>query len=208
MARFKNIFELTGSVGNLVFYKYKGKNCVRAKPVRISKTISSAQAMNQKKFAKATGFVKALTPLINTTIQPYKQMSASNRLVSHVMKQAFFGNYPDIKIDYSLIPVSYGYLQPAFEEQVTCNTGNLIFTWNDDIFLHNASVNDKVILAAYCEDLNQCFYSTNSTIRRTGIATLSVKPFKDREVHTWIGFMSDDGKLTSKSSYTGSLYVT
>lgn len=208
MARLHNIFNFTGSVGNFIFYNYKGKPCVRRKPVYKNKTVSPAQAINRKKFLKATEFVRSLTPLINTTIQPYKLLSASNQLVSLIMKKAIFGNYPDIKIDYSLVPVSNGNLQPAYGVQVACNTGNLIFTWKNDVHHHNTSENDKVVLVAYCEDLNQCIYNTDTTIRRTGIATLSVQPFKDREVHTWIAFMSETGKLTSKSTYTGPLLVT
>lgn len=208
MARCNNIFDFTGSIGNLVFYRYRGKLCVRTKPVRKNKIVSPAQAINQKRFLKATEFVRSLTPLINTTIKPFKRMSASNFLVSHVLKNSIFGHYPDFKIDYSLIPVSDGILQRAFEANVTCNTGNLIFTWNNDIRLNNTRENDKVILVAYCENLNQCIYSTNTTIRRTGIATLSVQSFNDREVHTWIAFRSEDGKLTSKSTYTGALLVT
>ena len=208
MARYNNIFDFTGSIGNLVFYRYRGKQCVRTKPVHKNKTVSPAQAINQKKFLKASEFVRSLAPLINTTIKPFKRMSASNFLVSHVMKNAIFGYYPDFKIDYSLIPVSEGILQRSLGAKVACNNGNLIFTWNNDIPLNNGSENDKVILVAYCEDLNQCIYSTNTTIRRTGIATLSAQPFKDREVNTWIAFMSENGKLTSKSTYTGPLLVT
>ena len=28
------------------------------------------------------------------------------------------------------------------------------------------------------------------------------------EVHTWLAFTSDDGKLISRSTYTGALFVT
>jgi hypothetical protein len=208
MARLHNMFEFTGSTSNLVFYNYKGKPCVRTKPVVRNKTVSPVQAINQKKFLKATRFVESLARLINTTIKPFKRMSASNFLVSHVMKNAICEYYPDFKIDYSLVPVSAGILQRAFGAKVIYNTGNLIFTWNENIPLNNGSANDKAILVAYCEDLNECIYSTNTSTRRTGIAALSVQPFKDREVHTWIAFRSEDGKLTSKSTYTGLLFVT
>jgi hypothetical protein len=36
---------------------------------------------------------------------------------------------------------------------------------------------DLYVLVAYCEDLNQRIYSANTTIRRTGIATLSIASF-------------------------------
>jgi hypothetical protein len=208
MAHLNNFFDFTGSIGNLVFYRYRGKLCVRTKPVRKNKTVSPAQAINQNKFLKATQFVRSLIPLINTTIKPFKRMSAANFLISHVIKNSIFGNYPDLKIDYSLIPVSDGILQQAFDAKVACNADNLIFTWNDDIPPNLKIENDTVILAAYCEDLNQCIYSNNTTIRRTGIATLSVHPFNNREVQTWIAFRSEDGKLTSKSTFTGALMVT
>lgn len=42
MARYKNIFDFTGSIGNLVFYRYRGKLCARTKPVHKKKRFSRA----------------------------------------------------------------------------------------------------------------------------------------------------------------------
>jgi len=208
MARQINLFNFTGKLGNVVGYYYKGKYCLRSRPVRKNKTVSLVQLAHQEKFAKAGKFVRSISPLLAFSIPDPKKMTQSNFVMSHTLKNAMYGSYPDFYIDYSLVPVCYGDLQPGYAEQVVCKSENLIFTWNDDIFQNNASPNDKVILAAYCEALNQCFYSTNSTVRQTGIATLAVKAFKGHEVHTWMAFKSEDGKLLSKSTYTGALFVT
>jgi hypothetical protein len=208
MARQINLFNFTGKLGNVVGYSYKGKYCLRSRPVRKSKTVSLVQLIQKEKFAIAGKFVRSLSPLLAYSIPDPKKMTQSNFVMSHTLKNAMYGNYPDFHIDYSQVPVCYGNLQPAQAEQVVCKSGNLIFTWNDDIFQNNASPYDRVILAAYCEDLNQCFYSTNSTVRQTGIAPLAVKPFKNHEVHTWMAFKSEDGKSISRSTYTGALFVT
>jgi hypothetical protein len=60
------------------------------------------------------------------------------------------------------------FIPGVFGAKVACNTGNLIFSWNDDIPLYNGSENDKVIMVAYCEDLNQCIYSTTNWFQTKG----------------------------------------
>lgn len=208
MARLINLFAFTGTVGNVVGFCRNGKYFIRSKPVRRSKRTTPAQMIHRAKFAKVTKLVTSLSPLLTYSIPNPKKMTRSNYVTAHIMKHATYGNYPDIMIDYSQVPVSYGELQQVFLADAVSSAGSLIYTWDKGIYSSEAHSTDKVILIAYCEALNQCIFSTNTTIRSTGIASLSVYPFKGHEVQTWLAFKSEDGKLTSKSTYTGSLFVT
>jgi hypothetical protein len=208
MARLINLFAFTGSIGNMVGFCRNGKYFVRSKPVRRSKKTYPAQIVQQAKFSKAVKMVTSLSPLLNYTIPAQKRMTGPNFVTSHILKHAIFGIYPDIWIDYSRVPVSNGTLQKASSADAVSICGNLIFTWNNLLYDNTARENDKAVLIAYCEELNQSIYSIHSTVRSTGIATLSVNTFKGYEVQTWLAFKSENGKLTSNSTYTGSLFVT
>jgi hypothetical protein len=208
MARLINLFAFTGSLGNVVGYYSRGQYFVRSKPVHRNKKQTLAQVMHREKFSRAIKFVSTLSPLLAITIPAMKKMSESNYVMSHTMKNAMYGSYPDFNINYSRVPVCRGTLQNAWNEQARTVAGNVIFSWKDNYQYHNAQGNDKAILVAYCEELNQCIYSTNNFDRRTGEATLPVAPFRGHLVQTWLAFRSENGKLVSNSTYTGALYVT
>lgn len=207
MAHARNMFDITGSVGNLVYYKRNGKQYVRTKPVKKNKTISPAQALNHKKFKTVNEFAKSLSFLLTATMPSKKDMSASNFFVSHVMKHTTIDN-STVKIDYRQILVSQGRLKPALKGKVTSTAGNVIFKWAGYNCHDTNNWKDKAIMVVYCEDLNRCIYSINCIDRRNGIGYLPVPKFKGHEVHTWLAFISADGKLVSNSIYTGGLFAT
>jgi len=210
MAYLKNLFEFTGKLGNVVGYYYKGKHCVRRLPVRKNEIVSPAQMAHRKRFAVASKFVQCISPLLKHSISEHKRMSKQNIVMSHTMKNAITGNYPNFDINYSKVFISRGMLLNAWSEKARTESGNVLFTWKDNSIHHgcNGKADDKAILVVYCEALNLCIYSLNSINRSAGSATLPVLPFLGHKVETWIGFISANGKLISDSTYTGALYIT
>lgn len=208
MARQINLFAFTGKLGDVVGYHHKGKYYLRRLPVRKNKNLSPAQMAHKQKFAIASKFVRCLSPLLAVSIADHKKMTRSNYILSHTMKQAMHGAYPDFHINYSQVLISHGNLQRAMTESAEILAGNIYFTWRNDSRFGNARDDDKAILVVYCETLNQCIYSFNETCRHTGNALLPVLPFKGHQVQTWMGFISCNGKLRSNSIYTGQMFVT
>ena len=200
-----NLFAFTGTLGNLVGYRYKGKYCLRSRPVRKNQTLSLTQLAQQEKFAIAGKFVRCLSTLFAFTIPDHKKMTKSNFVMSHILQNAMNGMYPDFRIDYSKVFISRGKLRSAWSEKVRTESGNVIFTWENG---SNAKGDDKAILVVYCEALNQCIYSINEFDRSTGTASIPVTKFQGYKVETWIGFASANGKLKSDSTNTGALYIT
>ncbi|WP_205514459.1 DUF6266 family protein [Longitalea arenae] len=208
MARQINVFHFTGKLGNVVGYYYKGKYCLRSAPVRKNKPASIAQMAHQQKFGLAQKFVGSLSALLSLSAVANKKLTYSNFVMSHTVKNAIYGSFPDFYINYSLIPVCHGKLEPVRSEKATTASQNVIFSWENNNYHGNARENDKAVLVVYCEALNQCIFSVNGADRRTCIAALPVAKFHGQHVQTWIAFRSADGKLISDSTYTGALYIT
>jgi hypothetical protein len=204
-----NLFNFTGTLGNVVGYYHKGKYCLRSRPVRRNQHVSLKQLVQQEKFALAGKFVRCLAPVFAHSIPEPKKMTKSNFVMSRTLRYALTGIYPDFRINYSQVPVSRGMLQNAWEGKATAESEKVIFNWGNNNASHgNTSGNDKAILVVYCEALNQCVYSINEIHRSAGIATLPASTFIGHKVETWIGFISANGKLISNSTYTGALFIT
>jgi hypothetical protein len=210
MAHQINLFNFTGTLGNVVGYYYKGKYCLRSRPVRKNKTISPAQAKTRERFSITNKFVRCLSPLLAISIPDNKKMTKSNIVTSHIMRNAIEDAYPGFRINYNKVFVSKGHLGQAWSEKARSESGNVIFTWEDNSkhYRGNAKAGNKAILVVYCETLNQCAYSINVFNRSDGNATIPVLQFLGYKVETWIGFISADGKLISNSTYTGALFIT
>ncbi|AEW01230.1 hypothetical protein A4D02_32910 [Niastella koreensis] len=204
-----NLFNFTGTLGNVVGYYYKGKYCLRSRAVRKNQNVSLKQLIQQEKFGLAGRFVRCLTPVFAQSIPDHKKMTKSNFVMSSILRNAITGTYPDFRIDYSQVQVSRGHLQNEWDGKAIAASEKVIFTWGNNSLCHgNAKGDDKAILVVYCEALNQCVYSMNEINRSAGCAALPVSIFKGHKVETWIGFISANRKLISNSIYTGPLFIT
>ena len=72
----------------------------------------------------------------------------------------------------------------------------------------NSGVNDSVVLVAYNADKKDCVYNDSLGKRMEGYGSLAVPAiWAGDTVHTYIFFISEDGKRNSNSIYTGSVEV-
>lgn len=55
--------------------------------------------------------------------------------------------------------------------------------------------------------MRSAVYTTTGTDRSTGSDSLDVSNFSGKRVQTYIGFISEDGRLLANSFYTGELTV-
>jgi hypothetical protein len=68
-----------------------------------------------------------------------------------------------------------------------------------------AKANDQAILIAYCPEENEAEYAFGPA-RDAGPKTLA--EFSGMKVHTWLSFMSANGKLLANSVYCGEVTIT
>ena len=200
----------SGRIGAVIGSSWKGICYVRSKPRKKKKRdVSLKIEIQRAKFKLAASFVKAISSLLAITFpEPKARMTLRNKALSSVLQQAITGDYPDLRIAYSKVLMASGFLSRAVNPAATCTSPGVIdFTWKDNGGYGNAEAADRPVLIAYCESLNACTFIVSDALRSAETASLPVKLFSGKEVHTWISFLSENGKDVAISSYTGALAV-
>lgn len=164
------------------------------------------QPLQQQKQLKAITFVKALKPLLFITYRfTCEKVSYYSCAMKHVLHW-ISGTPPNLVLDYSKILVASGNRFNT-ERAVAKPVGEtILFKWENDL-LPKDYATDKTILVAYCEALNKCIFTTMGPPRTACKAKLEVAAFRGQAIHTWLSFISADGRQVADSIYTGKLIV-
>jgi hypothetical protein len=142
--------------------------------------------------------------LLNVTFKHLAvRMTGFNKAFSYNVKNAITGIHPELKIDYSMVLLSRGDLPNVGSPAVMVSEGKLMFTWTDNSGKGQAHGSDKAFVAAYCEDLNNWKAMMDVALRSDGSCGFDLNDFAGKTVHTYIGFISEDGKNVADSLYTG-----
>ncbi len=195
-----------------VGYMWKGKAVIRSRPPRKRSGSSPLQKQQQEKFVLMHKFLKPLLSILNVTYNNLAiQMTGFNKAFSYNVKNAITGDYPDLKIDYSMVLLGRGDLPNVMMPvSVISKEGKLVFNWTDNSRKGKAKAFDKVFVAVYCEENGKWEYGLNLATRSAGTCSIDIKDFADdikdfteKEVHSYIGFISEDGKDVTNSLYLG-----
>ena len=90
---------------------------------------------------------------------------------------------------------------------VSPSAGKLEFSWTDNSGKGNALATDKAFVAAYCEELKDWEYRLDLAARSAGTCTLDITPFSGKDVQTYFGFVSANGKDVTDTIFTGLVTV-
>jgi hypothetical protein len=202
--------DFSGKVGPVIGSSWKGIGYMRGKARKVTnRKLSSKIEIQRAKFKLAANFVKAIKDLLPITFpDSINKMTSRNNALSNVLQQAVTGDYPDLRIEYSKVFTANGKLSITMNPAAASTEPGVIkFTWTDGSGYGNAKAGDKPILVAFCESLDICYFIVSDSMRSAGTASLDVKLFSGKQVHTWISFLSENGKDVASSSYTGMLTV-
>jgi hypothetical protein len=174
----------------------KGKTRIRKEPT----------LMQRERHLKAITFIKSLKPLLFITYRfTCEKLSYYSCAKRHVLNW-ISGSPPNMVIDYSKILVASGNRFNT-ERAVAKPVGDtILFKWENDLIPKEYAF-DKAILVAYCEALNKCIYTAMGPPRSICKARLEVAAFRGQAVHTWLSFITADGKQVADSIYTGKLIM-
>lgn len=199
----------SGKVGTVVGATWNGIPVMRSRPARNkNRKVSVKQEVQQAKFSLAASFLRTFTSLLESSFQRIPGQTGRNSAVSNMLTQAIGGIYPNLAIDFSMVQVAKGSLKKAANPVATSTEpGKLRFSWTDNTGLGNASTQDKAILVAYCEELNDVLFTVDGAERATGASLLDVPYFSGKQAHTWISFHSPDGQKIADSTYTGVVVI-
>jgi hypothetical protein len=158
----------------------------------------------------AIGFAKTVAALVDFTFKDYAiKMTGRNSFLSHVLKNGITGTSPLFAIDYPQVLISRGDGKPA-ESATAASTvaGKIAFSWaNNSDDSGKAKTTDRAILVVHCPEGNHTVYTTTGATRSAGTQVLDVPRFSGKQVHTYLGFVSEDGQYIATSIYTGEVTV-
>ena len=198
-----------GKVGTVVGYTWKGIPVMRALPQDRKKPFTHKELNQQAKFRIMNKFLRPAKTLLNVTFAHLAvQMSPFNKAFSYNIKNAVTGVEPNLAIDYGMALISRGDLPNVDLPTVNSpSPGLLQFTWSDNSGRGKSIGTDKAFVAVYQEEIANWEYQLDIASRNQGKCEILLKHFAGKSVHTFIGFISADGKDASDSLYTGLVKV-
>jgi Family of unknown function (DUF6266) len=198
------LYNLSGKIGDKVYYNLNGIQVVRKKPAP-RKTVPSAKEIEHRsRFAFISRFLLPLKSLIGLSFIP-AGMTSFNRAVSVNFKHAVIGSYPDWQIDFSKFKLGEG--NTAGPADLLVNTqqdGQLLFSWNGKSGRKGSCSRDRLWVAVYCESLQKWLIKIDIAYRKEGSFNLN-PGISGYPLHIYLGFISDFWRGGSDSQYIGIL---
>ncbi|WP_129593634.1 DUF6266 family protein [Seramator thermalis] len=195
----------SGKVGTVVGASWKGISYMRSLPQKVKNPRTDGQMSQRTKFALTLGVLKPMTALLRTGWKLFaNKQTPFNAAMSYTLANAITGAYPDYEIDPAKVLVSRGALTTAANASVKSENGNIIFSWDDNSGVNSAKQTDKALIAVLNPAKGEAITDTAGAERSEGTQTLALPAdWADDELHTYLGFISEDGKEIASSVYLG-----
>ncbi|MFC5625660.1 DUF6266 family protein [Algoriphagus winogradskyi] len=219
MARITNsILEgLSGSVGELVFYKVGGKTYSRRKPGKQSKTTKAKTSERKRNSQSVTTqtqkFLKNIAHVLRFGYQNFENGASRpyHAAVSYTMKNSFKfeGTTASKMLDISLVKVSRGSLLGPQDPKVERVPEGIKFTWTDNSWQAAATPYDNVFVFLLSSEGIQSGseWEFLGNTRDKGSHVLPVSSVLDHtKWHAWIAF-SQENPWTKKKDLSDSVYL-
>ena len=201
---------ISGLVGTVVGASYNGIDYLRSRPKKSTKPKTEAQLEQQMVFELVGDFVRQILDEIRVGFQTHKKgQSAYSAAMGENLKEGVTGVYPALALNYSKLVMSKGGLKkPSDAEVAATDPGELEITWVNNARPGTPSLTDKATVIVYNADKEEFVTMPAAAARSLETYTLQVPAdFAGDMVHTWMYFVSVNGKKVSDSVYVGSVLV-
>ena len=198
-----------GKLGTAVGSRWKGINYIRSIGRRNrSKNPTPKQQAQMARFSFVGRFIKSMTALYKVTLKDYaNDITEHNYVFRYTIANVLTGTYPDFGLNYPSALVAQGSLPNGGNPSASSGAaGEIRWNWTDNSGNGIAKADDKAILVAYCEELNQCEFKLPGSMRQAAVDSLVVAAFSGKQVQTWISFIAADDNIAT-SIYTGAVNV-
>jgi hypothetical protein len=211
MAKVGNsIFDIQGRLGDLIYYRYKGKPMVKRAPAGKRTNSTQVQLEQQAKFAAVSTFLRSLYDFLKVTYKVNNRNRTSyQKAFSENYREAVNGIYPSFTIDFSKVRLGNGHLSNAMAPVINSpEPGKLVFSWGENDKGDGSMSSDQFYVAMYSETLKQWIFNFKTAERYKKFCRVDAASFSGTSVHIYIGFVSADGNRVSTPLYTGALTVS
>lgn len=194
---------LIGKVGKLVSYILNGQVVTRTIGHKRTRH-SHKQLANYQAMAVTMDLLGPMTPFINSSFEIEARGTVKNQhnlATSYNKKQALKGEYPNIRVDYSKVVLSYGDLAVAENLKMAKTEAGVQISWD----VNGGRAEDIVMVMVYHPGKGLYRGSINACRRDAGSYFVSVVEKEDLEqqMEVYACFKSADGKKISNSVYLG-----
>ncbi|MBO9203266.1 hypothetical protein J7I42_23450 [Niastella sp. MAH-29] len=199
----------SGTIGRVVGTSWRGLAVMRSKAHSRRNANTPKQEEQKAKFKVASSFVQSMHDLLVLGFRDQAvRMTGANYALSLIIKEALDGANPDFKIAYDRVKISKGLLFNV-EGLAVASTkpGAIQFTWTGSDSNTKEKPTDVAILVAHCPDLNRTVFKSIGS-RDSLSGELAVPKFAGKVAHTWITFVSANGKFIANSEYIGTVNVS
>jgi len=207
MARAKNGGKFTtGKINDKVGYLLNGQWVERGIG-KWKNPPTDKQKPNLEITGKINNLLKPVMPYIrigfrefvrNTTWHQHNAACSINR------SNAINTESPNLEVDFTKAVFSQGDMPIVDEVNVNVVEEGIEFSWNPDYIVEGMQLSDQAMLLAYCPEKEYALYQLYGERRIAGKDVLKMQRYSTQvTIHTYLTFISADGKSITTSIYTG-----
>lgn len=202
---------VVGKVGTVVGVLWRGRNILRAKPLKSSKKATEAQLKQWDKMSLVSTFASKFKDFVNAhcpaVYNGEKWITGKEQMISRLMKQgiAMYEGEQYVQIDKVLL--SIGTLAPAVIKKIsTLKTGKLKVQWDNHLINTLTLDTDVLTIMAYHEELDKFMTIPNIGQRKDRYAHFALpKEWQEGRVYLWSMWKAQDSSVHSTSCFHGIL---
>jgi hypothetical protein len=127
-----------------------------------------------------------------------------NLAIHYNKPHALKGYYPDVQVDYSKIVFSKGNLSTATAPRAEWTTEGIKFSWENPSAPIWPSLEDQVMLLAYCPAYEKHFFNVSGAKRPKGWDVLDIPAeLQNEQFELYISFVAHNRLDVADSQYIG-----
>lgn len=200
----------SGKVGNVVGASWRGMDVLRSLPRAGTSAPTENQLQQREKFALVARFLLPFKPMLASYFgQPSGGRSRTNQASSYHLREAVVLNGSVLSMNYAKVLLSRGDLQGATQAAVAASAGNLLrFSWADNSGQATAKPTDRLMVGVHDAESGFSDFFLAAGTRDQAAAEITLPDYyAGAQVHCWMAFASENGKLNSTSIYMGTVEV-
>jgi hypothetical protein len=212
--------NVTGKVGTVVMCRWRVLWIMKSSPSKITEAKVTVKQIENRALFKATmnffSIVSANNKLFDAfQLKPKEKITKVNAAISYHLTHAIVGEYPDYAIDLSKLRFSRALrsTENGYRAKFTIEGLQAKITWQLNPYREkNTQLSDRAVLFFYfsVENVDEVIIKHDDGAQRSALSSERrfPKSLIGAQLHCWIYFRSEDGKLVSDTEYLGALTVT
>lgn len=207
-----SIGSVSGTVGNVVVSKWRGKDVVRKPKTKRSKKKKKPEQEQNIRLSTVTHFLSRFKDEIRIGFEKkIRKDPAFQTAVKRNLKDAVLGEHPPFRMNYKKVIFSDGELDMAWGAKIELtSTLDVHVVWEvPETSRIKITGQDVVCLVLYNENKHRVLNLSDKGWKRSDfeITTPLGNLYHGHTFHAWIFFVSPDGKSVSNTRYIGSVQV-